>query len=358
MKPRSTEVEMLADVAPGVVRRRLPDVNPVLRRELLERWRGRRAVLVLSLYVAAIGALLLLLRWFGTAILAERSQWGAITGAAAGPLLGRFLVENLLAIVLGLVLLVTPGYAAAQLSGERERRTLGLLRITLVRPRSIVLGKLGASSAWIVLLVLVTAPLAATAMVLGGVELIDLLGGILVIVGTAVAVAAIALAVSSRARRTTGAVVATYAIVLLLVGGTVAGAIAQFAMNDFRRIDTPTALYLNPYLALADATNASTPRWSELPSVLSPFAHVLGPRDAVDPFVRGMVMDVAVEEPFFDGPMRVAPPAPFMEMPLGEQPAPHARVWPITLGLYALLATGAVALAARSIGPRNGIRET
>jgi ABC-2 type transport system permease protein len=326
-------------------------VNPVLRRELLERWRGRRAVLVLTLYLGVLGGLLLLLRWLGGRLLLEQMQfgWGGPV-LSPGPMLGRFLLENLLALVLGLVLLVAPGYAAAQLSGERERRTLGLLRITLVRPRSIVLGKLGASSAWIVLLVLVSAPLAATAFVLGGATPGDLVRGLLVVLVTAVAVAAVALGVSSRARRTTGAVVATYALVLLLVVGTLVGAFAEFAARGFEMQgdDRPMALYLNPFYALADATNATTGFGSQLPSVLTPFAAVLPDSDVFGGFDGEAVL---VEElgagPGF--PDEVGVPGPARR---------GGSVWSWTLLWYVLVATAALTVASRSLGPRDGVRET
>lgn len=330
-----------------VGRVRLTDrtVNPVLRRELLERWRGRRAVLVMTLYLGVLGGLLLLLRWVGGRILAEQMQFGfGGPVLSPGPMLGRFLLENLLALVLGLVLLVAPGYAAAQLSGERERRTLGLLRITLVRPRSIVLGKLGASSAWIVLLVVVAAPLAATAFVLGGATPGDLLRGMLVVLVTAVSVAAMALAVSSRARRTTGAVVATYALVVLLVVGTLVGAFAQFAANEFSMGgDRPAALYLNPFYALADATHASTGFGDQLPSVLTPFAAALPDSD-----IMGGEMVVMGGGPGFMPEGGV----------IGAEGPDRRAVWPWTVLWYTALATLSVWVASRSLGPRDGVRET
>lgn len=335
-----------------LVRRTL---NPVLRRELLERWRGRRAVLVMTLYLGVLGGLLMLLRWIGGRVLVEQMQFGfGGPMVSPGPMLGRFLLENLLALVLGLVLLVAPGYAAAQLSGERERRTLGLLRITLVRPRSIVLGKLGASSAWIVLLVVVSAPLAATAFVLGGATPGDLVRGLLVVLVTAVSVAAIALGVSSRARRTTGAVVATYAVVLLLVIGTLVGAFAEFAARGFSmpNDDRPIALYLNPFYALADATNATTGFGARLPSVLTPFAAAL-PDNAVFGGPEPMPM-VAVDEGFagegFQEPG-------FVEPPIGNRPGSR-RVWQWTLVAYVVLASLSLWVASRSLGPRDGVRET
>lgn len=320
-----------------------PTLNPVLRRELLERWRGPRAAVVLTVYLAVLGGLLLLARWLATNWLEQQAANGWAPVTASGPVLGRFLLENLLAGVLGLVLFVAPGYAAAQLAGERERRTLGLLRITLLRPWNIVLGKLGAASAWSVLLVLVTAPLAATAFVLGGATLGDLLRGLLVVVVVAVCVAAMAIGISARTRRTTGSVVLTYGLVLVLVIGTLIASFAEFAARDFSMADDqrPVAMYANPFYALADATGASVRSTfgGGMPSVLTPFAAVLPGRDT-----------------FVGGPMPLGGVG-FAEAAVVDEDGPPS-IWPITLAVYLLLGFLGLFLATRSLGPRDGVRET
>jgi ABC-2 type transport system permease protein len=319
--------------------------NPVLRRELLERWRGRRAVTALTIYLALLIGGIALLRVAGTFGLREMAMggWGP-PPTSTGPLLGRFLLDNILGGVLSLVLFVTPAYAAAAIAGERERRTLGLLRITLVRPRSIVLGKLGVSSAWITVLVIASAPIAASAFVLGGSSLGDLLRGLLVILVVATSVAAMALWVSSRARRTTGAVVATYALVLFLVVGTLFTAFAEFAAQRFEMPDDqrPVTLVLNPYYALADATGVSTDSFGMgLPSVLTPFAAMLPRQDVLGGPVA------------FDGqPMDLVDDGGF------AAPRGGVGVWPISVVLYLALAGLALWRASTNIGPRDGVRET
>jgi ABC-type transport system involved in multi-copper enzyme maturation permease subunit len=322
---------------------RTPTLNPVLRRELLERWRGPRAAVVLTAYLGVLGGLLLLARWLATNWLEQQAANGWAPVTASGPVLGRFLLENLLAGVMGLVLFVAPGYAAAQLAGERERRTLGLLRITLLRPWNIVLGKLGAASAWTVLLVLVTAPLAATAFVLGGATLGDLLRGLLVVLVVAVCIAAMAIGISARTRRTTGAVVLTYGLVLVLVIGTLIASFAEFAARDFSMNDDqrPVAMYANPFYALADASGASARSTFSggLPSVLTPFAAVLpGGNDFIgQPMGLGGVG--------FAEPGRLTDDAPM-------------AVWPVTLAVYLVFGFLGLFLATRSLGPRDGTRET
>ena len=246
---------------------RRPRPNPVLRRELVERWRGRRAFVVASAYLGVLTGLVLLLLWAATSWL--DGDFGPAVDP--GPTLGRFLLENVVGLVLLLVLFVGPGYAAAQISQERERRTLGLLQITLVSPWRIVTGKLGAASAWLLLLVLLAAPMASAAFFLGGVTVGDLLRGVAYLAVVTVAIAALGIGISSLVRRTVAAVVLTYGLVLLLVGGTVFGAAVELAFS--RGQDRPVTILANPFVGLADAVRTSEN--VQLPSMLTPFTFAL-----------------------------------------------------------------------------------
>ena len=48
-----------------------------------------------------------------------------------------------------LVLFFVPGLAAGAIAGERERQTLATLQVTLLRPRSILVGKIAAALAYL-----------------------------------------------------------------------------------------------------------------------------------------------------------------------------------------------------------------
>lgn len=300
-----------------------PTPNPVLRRELIERWRGRRAFVVLTVYLGVLTGMMLLLLWAGSKAIES--------GLEAGPSLGRFLLENVLGLVLLLVLFVGPGYAAAQIAQERERRTLGLLQITLVTPWRIVTGKLGAASAWLLLLVVTAAPMAATAFFLGGVSVGDLLRGVAYVVIVTVSVAAAGVGISAMVRRTVAAVVLTYGLVLLLVGGTVFGGIIEAVIRE----DRPVLLTANPFFGLADATRATTDfNGSQLPSILTPFAYAL-PEENTG---RGIFGGDDVAQPVFDaGPDR--------------QP-----VWLRTLAIHVALGALGLLVAARRVRPGHGPR--
>lgn len=309
--------------------RRPGPVNPVLQRELTERWRSRRAVIALTVYLTLLGLVLYLLYRAGLSVLTSQAGWDG--GGASGPALGRFLFESLLLLVLVLVLFVAPGYAAAQLSGERERRTLPLLQATLLRPRHIVTGKLGASVAWILLLIVAALPLGAAAFFLGGVTVGELLRGVGFIAGIGVSIAAIALGISSLTRRTTTSIVLTYAAVLALGLGTLfaAGVEAVLARATVGPPRTPIALHMNPFVGLADAAapaGADGMAFGSLPAPLSGIASVLPNRR--ERFVAGVggveERGFAVEEPAIE----VTEPVPAAPVPEPVPPAPPPAPMP------------------------------
>lgn len=313
-------------------------LNPVLRRELTERWRGRRAFVLLTVYVAVLAAIVLVLYWLGHTLVTPFGDTGGVPGrgGGAGPMIGRFLFENLLAVVLLLVLFITPGYAAAQISGERERRSLPLLQVTLLRPLDIVAGKLGAATAWMVLLVLVALPFAATAFFLGGVTVGDLLRSGAYLVGLSVAVAAIGIGVSSLTRRTTASVVVTYGLILFLLVGSLVGTAVELVVRS-RPADPvppprPLTIYANPFFGLSDATGTSSLHLgANLPSVLTPFAFALP------------------ESPAFadrGGPEQLAPMLdPDARGSVGEP------VWLVSLAVFGAAGAAGVAVASRRLRP-------
>lgn len=254
-------------------------MNPVFRGELLRRWRGRRAFVVLSVFLLVLALLLFGVHEIGRQALRQQMFFGGGDIAFIRPTLGRFMVETVLALLLMLVLVAAPGFAAGQIAGERERRTLPLLQATMLRPIEIVLGKLWAATAWVGLLVVAALPLVAISTVFGGVETPDVILGLATVLVIGLCLAAVSLGISSLVRRTTAAVVISYAIVLTLVLGTGFVAILLAVVGDQREAAT-WPLYANPFMALAGAVNSSMASGSiELPTPLTPFAFALRYRE-------------------------------------------------------------------------------
>lgn len=329
---------------------RRPTLNPVLARELTERWRGRRAVATLTAYLAVLAGLAYALYRIGRSVLVASSGFAPDLAGGGGPVLGRFLVEGLLCFILVGVLFVAPGYAATQIAGERERRTLPLLQLTLLRPWEIVAGKLGAAVAWLVLLVVAAVPVGAVAFFLGGVAPSDLLAGLAFLLLIAVCIAGMGLGVSSVVRRTTAAVVVTYGIVLLLVVGTLFAGLAEFIGRSTQGLEerTPIALYANPFFGLSDAADAVPPdgaAGARLPSPLGLAASAHPDRFAERRGARGM----AVADPA--GPAAGAPGPRVLAQDVDEGWLP---VWAWTAGLHVLLGAGGLLLATRRLARVEG----
>jgi ABC-type transport system involved in multi-copper enzyme maturation permease subunit len=177
-------------------------MNPIIRRELLEVLRTRKALLA-QLTLAVACALLVLLRWpTDDAVSGARSQqvvrvfgYGLLTG----------------------ILLLVPAFPATSLVREKSKGTLALLLNSPLSPSSIYLGKLVAVLGFTATLLVVTLPAAAACHALGGT---GAKGGIALLYAVlAVAVlqlATLALLVSGYSQSSDGALRVTYALVLVV----------------------------------------------------------------------------------------------------------------------------------------------
>lgn len=186
--------------------------NPIVRKELRGRMRGRRAFVVLTIY-------LLLLSCF-TSIL-----YYAYASAAQQPygpdshLIGKIVFGGVLGVQVLLVIFITPAFTAGAISGERERKTYDLLRTTLLSARALVTGKLLSALAYVVLLILSAVPLESMAFLLGGVALEEIVISQIVLLVTAVAYGAVGICISSRMKTVLSATVLSYGFAILSTAG-------------------------------------------------------------------------------------------------------------------------------------------
>ncbi len=223
--------------------------NPVLNRELDERVSGRRAVVFIVAWLLAISAIFLLT--FGVV----RSGQSSILRSGS---IGRQLFEWTLSAMLGLVLLIVPISTAGAIVNERERQTLAPLQISLLSPVAIVVAKLTASIAFVVLLTVISVPLLAACIVVGGVSLAVVIKGVLMVVFTAIVVGCIAIGASAVARRMVAAIVLTLFIVAVMVIGSGIALAAMAIVDEMRGTDSADPplfpLVINPVAAVADVT--------------------------------------------------------------------------------------------------------
>ncbi len=179
-------------------------MNPIVRRELLELLRTRRAT-ALQLSLALLCAVLVLVRW-------PTASTSDLSGARSLEVL-RMFGYGLLAGVL----LLVPAFPATSLVREKIKGTLALLLNSPMRPWSIYLGKLGGILGFTAILLVMTMPAAAACYALGGT---GSRGGILnlyaILALAAVQLSTLGLLVSCHSRSTDGALRGSYALVLVV----------------------------------------------------------------------------------------------------------------------------------------------
>lgn len=227
------------------------NLNPVLDRELRQRSRSAKSVIVMSLLLAALSGVLYIVYLASTSNNEFRDPLETLSSG-----IGAVMFEIVLFAELGLLLLIIPGVSASAISGERDRQTLIPLQITLMGRGSILFGKVAASSAFVLLLLIASAPLLAVPYLLGGVSLFRILMGFLATLITGVLYATLGVACSAYFRRTQTATLMTYVIIVLLTIGSI---ITVVVMSIFQNLDGDFSepsfvpLYWNPFVGVADA---------------------------------------------------------------------------------------------------------
>lgn len=186
--------------------------NPVTIKELRSRMRGRRAFIVLTLYLLILSGVIALVY---LAYASSSSTIGSTTARTAGK--GVFVAVVIVQVIL--VTFIGPAFTAGAISGERERQTFDLLRTTLLSAEAFVVGKLLSALSYVFLLILVSIPLQSIAFLLGGLSPIELVISQLLIVTGAVAYAMYGLWCSATMRTTLAATVTTFAGMLFLSFG-------------------------------------------------------------------------------------------------------------------------------------------
>jgi hypothetical protein len=129
------------------------------------------------------------------------------------PTSGPLVFSLVTLFILGLGLLLTPALTATSINGDRHAGTLATLQATRLTAVDIALGKLGA--AWLSVLAFLVAalPWLATGMVIGSIDLLQVLACFGVLLAELAIVAAIGLGWSALVNRTSGSTLLTYATV-------------------------------------------------------------------------------------------------------------------------------------------------
>ncbi|MCL4268163.1 MAG: ABC transporter permease subunit [Anaerolineales bacterium] len=184
--------------------------NPVIMKELRGRMRGRSAPFLISGYLGLIGLVVgVIYASFSSTL--NYTAWDP----QARQILGKGIFGTVVLMELFLVSLIGPALTSGAISSERERQTLDLLRTTTLPARSFVLGKLGSSLAYLLLLIFTALPMQSIAFLLGGVDLAEMIISTLLLIMTAFFYCALGIFLSSFIKRTTAATVTAYVVIVL-----------------------------------------------------------------------------------------------------------------------------------------------
>lgn len=239
-------------------------MNPMIRKELQQRMRERRAWLLPSLYLVALGAAAAL-SYYMTAH--ETARYG---GEPQGASIGVALFMTVAFVQLGLLLLLAPIFSAGSLTMEKEQRTMAGLLTSLLTPQQIWWGKYAASMLFLALLMICAVPVLGLAFALGGVGPVE----VLLVTGVTLLVLAVVTAVglncSSFFRRSVHSTAVCYGVVILLAAVTaiVYGILLSYwetSLGGQEPWYLKAPLWLNPFymmFAVFDRRPAIYPDWA------------------------------------------------------------------------------------------------
>jgi ABC-2 type transport system permease protein len=224
--------------------------NPLILKDGVSRMRSWRAPVVLTIYLGLLGA-------FGYSWFVLSTLYGPSDRAGSAQI-GATVFTALAFIQLSLVSLFAPALAAGAISGERERQTFDVLLVSRMTALGIVWGKLVASVAFMLLLILAALPLFAAVFLFGGIDLEQFVITQMLTVTTAISIGAVSLFLSAAFRRTLPSTVVAYGVAFAgMVGTLVAGVLFSVAMLARtpgalagRVTDVHPLLFTNPFNAM------------------------------------------------------------------------------------------------------------
>jgi ABC-type transport system involved in multi-copper enzyme maturation permease subunit len=250
--PEAPRLSTFARVAGGIV--------AIGVKELRGRMRGRRAFVIVTIYLMLLAVFALMVERI---IEAQFSSGFGSSSAFASAAIGQGIFAATLMLMTLQVAFLAPSSTAGAISLEREKQTLELLVTTPISAFAIVVGKLLSALIYVFLLIAASIPLMAAVFVFGGVGPEDIVKGYIVLIVAAISLGSFGILCSSVVKRTTAATAITIFGVLAITIGTIFvlgfwQAVSGFDNNGNRKpgpfgIRSPAPLaWVNPFMAEAD----------------------------------------------------------------------------------------------------------
>ncbi len=187
-------------------------INPVYRKELKQTARMKKVAVLLVTFntlLALFGLFSFFFTFDGVNYMSKSVNYSDIL----------IIYMIITSIEFVLILFITPGVTAGQITGEREKQTLDMLLSTTMTSYSIIRGKLFASINVMLMLSFSSLPIVAIVLSIGGISIKEILTLILFLIVTAIYIGSIGIFFSSLCKRSTIATVCTYTTVLIITLG-------------------------------------------------------------------------------------------------------------------------------------------
>jgi len=216
-------------------------LNPLLIKEFRVQTRCRETYAVAIIYIFVISALTFSLLW--EASTSER---------VFSPEYGREVFLAFVAVLIVMVCLICPAFTIGAISSEREHLTFDQLRVTLLKPRQILMGKAVPPLIYTLILLFASLPVATLIVPVGGISILEMASCYLIAFISAVAFSLTGLMWSSIFRSTRTSTAITYVVIGFFTFGT---AIVPMILSGVFRVEINRVLLdlcttLNPLQAV------------------------------------------------------------------------------------------------------------
>ena len=211
--------------------------------------RGMRAFLVLTGYVLLLSIIVGMIY-----LVLSKNAPATIVNQA-----GLVLTPVLIYVQMGLICLIAPTFSASAVSFEREQQTFDLLVVSLAKPSTILVGKVGAALSYLLLTLFGSVPLISLTYSMGGVSMGDIALAYLIMVVQGVTYCSFSFLWSTLIRRSVVSQLLSILTVIVLVAAMPALALFFTALSaSFTGAPSTTfinvtflLLRTNPFAAVA-----------------------------------------------------------------------------------------------------------
>ena len=236
----------------------------------------------------------------------------------------------------GILFMVAPALTASSVSGERERQTLDVLLTTRMTPFEIVIGKYLSALTQGILLVISTLPFLSLVFIYGGLNFFQLLGLLAVLIYEIAFISVFGVFFSSLTKHTVPAVILSYVMLGILVGGTLSAFGAVYAIGELINEQ------LHPYHYGATTTTNLLP---EIHFDFAIFFLLINPVATIFDCI-GSILGVEIDDVAFKGMKTI------VDMNYIDGKNPLIIAWtPISMVLQGLIGFGFLRLAGACLNP-------